>query len=57
MKTTQQKWSRDTVSITNAPFWKKILWMLLIYGGSVLALFAVASAFRLLMAAAGMKTH
>ncbi|XFP16759.1 DUF2474 domain-containing protein (plasmid) [Klebsiella pneumoniae] len=31
--------------------------LLLIYGGSVLALFAVASAFRLLMAAAGMKTH
>lgn len=57
MKITEQKWSQGTVSTVKVTFWKKMLWMLLIYGGSVFALFVIASAFRLLMAAAGMKTH
>lgn len=38
-----------------APWWKKAAWMVTIWAGSVLALFAVSSLFRLLMTAAGMK--
>ncbi len=39
----------------HSPWWKKIGWMVTIWLGSVLALFAVSSIFRLLMTAAGMK--
>ncbi|MBC4010493.1 DUF2474 domain-containing protein [Morganella morganii] len=40
-----------------APWWKKTAWMVTIWAGSVLALFAVSSLFRLLMTAAGMKVR
>ncbi|MFW5400702.1 DUF2474 domain-containing protein [Yersinia sp. 1252 StPb PI] len=40
-----------------SPWWKKIGWMLLIWCGSVLALFAVSMLFRMMMTAAGMKSH
>ncbi|HHQ6611922.1 DUF2474 domain-containing protein [Morganella morganii] len=40
-----------------APWWKKAAWMVTIWAGSVLALFAVSSLFRLLMTAAGMKVR
>lgn len=38
-------------------WWKKIGWMLLIWCGSVLALLAVSMLFRMMMTAAGMKSH
>ena len=47
----------DDNVITKAPFWKRVGWMAVIWGGSVLALFVVASVFQLLMSAAGMRTH
>ncbi|WP_420912818.1 DUF2474 domain-containing protein [Chimaeribacter coloradensis] len=39
------------------PLWRRVMWLVLIWGGSVLALFVVASLFRLLMTAAGMRSH
>lgn len=39
----------------NSPWWKKLGWMAAIWLGSVLALFAFSSLFRVLMTAAGMK--
>ncbi|EQB4331370.1 DUF2474 domain-containing protein [Providencia stuartii] len=39
----------------SSPWWKKIGWMAIIWLGSVLALFAFSSVFKLLMTAAGMK--
>ncbi|WNN46262.1 MULTISPECIES: DUF2474 domain-containing protein [Winslowiella] len=38
-------------------WWKRVLWLVVIYGGSVLALGLVATLFRLMMTAAGMKSH
>ncbi|PDO85655.1 DUF2474 domain-containing protein [Kosakonia pseudosacchari] len=38
-------------------FFNRLMWMLLIWGGSVLTLFAVSMVFRLLMSAAGFKSH
>ena len=38
-----------------SPWWKKVGWLIAIWLGSVLLLFAFSSVFRLLMAAAGMK--
>ncbi|MEO3738820.1 Protein of unknown function [Kosakonia oryzendophytica] len=38
-------------------FLNRLIWMLLIWGGSVMALFAVSMVFRLLMSAAGFKSH
>ncbi|WP_040690856.1 DUF2474 domain-containing protein [Providencia burhodogranariea] len=38
-----------------SPWWKKMGWMVIIWLGSVLTLFAFSSVFRLLMTAAGMK--
>lgn len=38
-----------------SPWWKKMSWMIIIWLGSVLTLFAFSSVFRLLMNAAGMK--
>jgi len=40
-----------------SPLWKRMLWLVAIYGGSVLALGLVATLFRLMMTAAGMKSH
>jgi len=38
------------------PWWKRILWLIVIYSASVLALGIVASLFRLMMNAAGMRS-
>ncbi|WP_145542457.1 DUF2474 domain-containing protein [Yersinia alsatica] len=40
-----------------SPWWKKAGWMLLIWCSSVLALLAVSMLFRMMMTAAGMKSH
>ncbi|MBS0896873.1 MULTISPECIES: DUF2474 domain-containing protein [Pantoea] len=42
---------------TKAPWWKRVLWLVIIYGASVLALGVVASLFRMMMTAAGMRSH
>lgn len=38
------------------PLYKRLLWMVILWGGSVLALAAVGVFFRLLMSAAGFKS-
>ena len=38
-------------------FLNRLMWLVLIWGGSVLALAAVSMVFRLLMSAAGFKSH
>ncbi|SFT67302.1 Protein of unknown function [Kosakonia arachidis] len=38
-------------------FFTRLMWLVLIWGGSVLALAAVSMVFRLLMSAAGFKSH
>lgn len=55
MKKLIREMDQDTV--IKQPFWKRVSWMAMIWLCSVLALFAVASVFKLLMAAAGMRTH
>ncbi|AYQ47551.1 hypothetical protein CTB91_01738 [Dickeya solani] len=39
------------------PLWRRLVWMLVLWSASVLALGVVATLFRLLMTAAGLKTH
>jgi hypothetical protein len=39
------------------PLWQRIGWLVIIWAGSVFALFIVASLLRMFMTAAGMKTH
>lgn len=39
------------------PLWKRLGWLAMIWAGSVLALFVVASLMRLFMNAAGLSTH
>ncbi|MEG5463852.1 DUF2474 domain-containing protein [Enterobacter chuandaensis] len=39
------------------PVWKKVMWLAIIWGSSVLALAAVSMLFRMLMTAAGFKSH
>ncbi|WP_213875699.1 DUF2474 domain-containing protein [Pseudomonas sp. dw_358] len=39
------------------PLWKRVGWLVLIYIGSVVGLGVVAMLLRLLMSAAGMKSH
>ncbi|MDL0055997.1 DUF2474 domain-containing protein [Enterobacter roggenkampii] len=39
------------------PVWKRLLWLAIIWGDSVLALAAVSMLFRMLMTAAGFKSH
>ncbi|UQY46128.1 DUF2474 domain-containing protein [Mixta hanseatica] len=46
-----------TEKTAKKPLWRRLLWMVIIWGGSVLALFVVASLFRVLMSAAGLRTH
>ncbi len=41
----------------NQPVWKRLMWMVIIWGGSVLALALVGMFFRVLMSAAGFKSH
>lgn len=38
-------------------FWLQLLWMAVLWGAGVLALGVVATLFRLLMTAAGLKAH
>ncbi len=40
-----------------SPLWKRILWLVVIYAASVLALGVVATLFRMMMTAAGMRSH
>ena len=37
--------------------WKRLMWLVILWGGSVLALAAVGRFFRLIMTAAGFKSH
>ena len=39
------------------PLWRRLGWLAMIWGGSVLALFVVASLMRMFMNAAGLSTH
>jgi len=39
------------------PLWQRLGWLVVIWSGSVLALFIVASLLRMFMTAAGMKSH
>ncbi|QQN37824.1 DUF2474 domain-containing protein (plasmid) [Rahnella aceris] len=39
------------------PFWKRVVWLIVIYSLSVLSLAVVAFLFRMNMTAAGMKSH
>ncbi|MGC6387405.1 DUF2474 domain-containing protein [Ewingella sp. S1.OA.A_B6] len=47
----------DDQSVIRQPWWKRVGWLAIIWAGSVLTLFVVASLFRLLMTAAGMRSH
>ena len=46
-----------TAAATPRPWWNRVGWMVVIWAASVMALAVVASLFKLLMLAAGMKTH
>ncbi|WP_072133158.1 DUF2474 domain-containing protein [Winslowiella iniecta] len=48
---------RMTRKNVQQPWWKRVWWMLVIWLGSVMALFIVATLFRALMSAAGLKLH
>lgn len=37
--------------------WKRLMWLVILWGGSVLALATVGMFFRLIMTAAGFKSH
>jgi hypothetical protein len=39
------------------PLWQRLGWLVVIWAGSVFALFIVASLLRMFMTAAGMKSH
>ncbi|TDV60355.1 DUF2474 domain-containing protein [Pseudomonas sp. LP_7_YM] len=39
------------------PLWQRLGWLVIIWTGSVLALFVVAMLLRMFMTAAGMKSH
>lgn len=39
------------------PLWRRLGWLAMIWGGSVLALFVVASLMRMFVSAAGLTTH
>ncbi|KAF6681563.1 MULTISPECIES: DUF2474 domain-containing protein [Pantoea] len=48
---------KDHNQETKAPWWKRVMWLVFIYAASVLALGVVASLFRMMMTAAGMRSH
>jgi len=52
-----KKMDMKTTPSAREPFWKKLSWLAIIYGGSVLALLVVAVFFHVLMFAAGMRSH
>ena len=47
----------DLEQAEKKPLWQRLGWLALIWTGSVLALFIVASLMRLFMNAAGLSTH
>lgn len=47
----------DDDTVIRQPWWKRVGWLAMIWVGSIMALFAFASLFKLLMVAAGMRTH
>lgn len=47
----------DDDAVIRQPWWKRVGWLAIIWAGSILALFAVATVFKLLMTAAGMRSH
>lgn len=57
MAATMKETSMNSVDETPRPFWKKLIWLVIIWAASVMALGVVATVFKLLMTAAGMKTH
>lgn len=57
MAATMKNTSMDSVDEIPRPFWKKLMWLVIIWAASVMALGVVATVFKLLMTAAGMKTH
>ena len=46
----------EGVSLMQQTIWKRLMWLVILWGGSVLALAAVGMFFRLLMTAAGFKS-
>ena len=48
---------REVDPAKGKPLWQRIGWLLIIWTGSVLALFVVAMLLRMFMTAAGMKSH
>lgn len=57
MAATMKNTSMNSVDKTPRPFWKKLMWLVIIWAASVMALGVVATVFKLLMTAAGMRTH
>jgi hypothetical protein len=59
--TTDQKPEQQMLEIkqrsTPARLWKRVMWLVVIWSASILALGAVSMMFRLMMTAAGMKSH
>lgn len=39
------------------PLWKRLFWLVILWGGSVLTLALVGMFFRLIMTSAGFKSH
>ncbi|ADW76190.1 MULTISPECIES: DUF2474 domain-containing protein [Rahnella] len=48
---------QDMTVNSKKPFWKRVVWLIVIYSLSVLSLAVVAFLFRMMMTAAGMKSH
>lgn len=48
---------REVDPARGKPLWQRIGWLVVIWTGSVLALFVVAMLLRMFMTAAGMKSH
>lgn len=48
---------KDIEAAERKPLWQRLGWLALIWAGSVLALFIVASLMRMFMNAAGLTTH
>ncbi|TDV43877.1 uncharacterized protein DUF2474 [Pseudomonas graminis] len=53
----QHEHKREVDPAQGKPLWQRIGWLLIIWTGSVLALFVVAMLLRMFMTAAGMKSH
>jgi len=53
----QDEQRREVDPAQGKPLWQRIGWLVVIWTGSVLALFVVAMLLRMFMTAAGMKSH